>query len=143
MLMTEDKSKRQRNPKRSTGEMSEFGKTLNLLMVQHGVYEWKDLLELLEAKAGYEIGQPRLSGYLYGDRNPRRPQELFDALARALELDENERIRLIYSYGYPKGGATKIDEGNIERFGVAEERIKDQAKERREDRSSESGGRGS
>lgn len=142
-LMTDEKSEgRQRNPKRGTAEMSEFGRTLNMLMVQHEVYEWKDLLELLNKRAGYDIGQPRLSGYLYGDRNPRRPQELFDALATALDLNREEKTRLIYSYGYPKGGAGRIDNENIERSMVAEEEIRDRAQERRGNHVDGSGGRG-
>jgi hypothetical protein len=112
-----------RKPKRGTAEMTEFGRTLNLLMVEHQVYEWKDLIEALEA-VGYEIGQPRLSGYLYGDRNPRRPQELFDAIARALELDEEEKMRLIYSYGYPKGSGERITDEKVRRARAAEEEVK-------------------
>lgn len=80
--------KRRRAPKRGTAEMTEFGKTLHRLMVAHEVYEWKDLIRLLKEKAGYEIGQPRLSSYLYGDRNPRHLQRFFDAVAVALDLDE-------------------------------------------------------
>ena len=125
MLMSDRKTKR------GTSEMTEFGKTLNTLMVMHGIFEWKDLLGALES-VGYEIGQPRLSGYLYGDRNPRNPQELFDAIARALELSEEEKMRLIYSYGYPKqrnnGGPTQR---NIDQARLAEEKIKERAQQRK------------
>jgi hypothetical protein len=127
MLMAREKP-RERNVKRGTADMTEFGKTLNMLMVQHEVYEWKDLLELLKTKAGYKIGQPRLSGYLYGDRNPRNPQRLFDALATALDLDKEGKTRSIYSYGFPEGGAHKINDEHIERSRVAEEEIRRQAR---------------
>ncbi len=128
-----------RKPKRNTSEMTAFGKTLNKLMVDHDVYEWKDLLELLEG-VGYEIGQPRLSGYLYGDRNPRRPRELFDAIAKALDLSEDEKMRLIYSYGYPDGSGDGPSEKAIERSMAAEDEIRARKKGERE--RTESGGPG-
>ncbi|MGH3087732.1 MAG: hypothetical protein ACRDSJ_10510 [Rubrobacteraceae bacterium] len=103
--------------------MTEFGKTLNRIMVNHDVYEWKDLLKLLDEKAGLDMGQPRLSGYLYGDKQPRRTQEFFNALAVALELDENEKKRLIYAYGYPKGGVGVSGE-TLQNAEAAEEEIR-------------------
>lgn len=127
MLMTEKPKKR--NPKRSTADMSEFGKTLNRIMVDHDVYEWKDLLRLLNEKAGLDMGQPRLSGYLYGDKQPRRTQEFFTALAVALDLDEDERKRLTYAYGYPKSD-TGISDETLRNAEAAESEIKARKKER-------------
>ncbi len=91
MLVTEDREQR---------ALNEFGRTLNKVMVNHDVFQWKQLRLRLE-DVGYRVGQSRLSQYVNGKRNPEDPQELFDALARALDLDESEKMRLAYSFAYP------------------------------------------
>lgn len=97
MLMVEKKSKR---PKR---DRTQFRRTLNKLMVERDIYFWKDLRVAL-SDIGYEIGQPRLSQYLNGQRDPEDLEEFFDAIGRALDLTEEEKMRLAYSYAYPGSG---------------------------------------
>jgi len=115
MLMTENKRARR---------MTEFGRTLNKLMVNHDVYSWQALRDELE-RVGYDIGQSRLSQYLYGDRNPQEPQKFFDSLSAALELTEDEEMRLAYSFAYPEGNTTRrLTAENVERAQEFEDRIK-------------------
>lgn len=115
MLMTENKRARR---------MTEFGRTLNKLMVHHDVYSWQALRDELE-RVGYDIGQSRLSQYLYGDRNPQEPQRFFDALSAALGLSEEEEMRLAYSFAYPEGGPSqRLTAENVERAREFEEQIK-------------------
>lgn len=115
MLMTENKRARR---------MTEFGRTLNKLMVNHDVYSWQALRDELE-RVGYDIGQSRLSQYLYGDRNPQEPQKFFDALSGALGLSEEEEMRLAYSFAYPEGRAERrLTAENVERAREFEDKIK-------------------
>lgn len=86
-------------------DMREFRSTLNKLMVAHDVFTWKALRDRL-TEVGYDIGQSKLSQYLNGKRNPEEPQELFEALAKALRLSENEKLRLVYAFAYPKSSAS-------------------------------------
>lgn len=115
MLMTENKRARR---------MTEFGRTLNKLMVNHDVYSWQALRDELK-RVGYDIGQSRLSQYLYGDRNPQEPQRFFDALSAALGLSEEEEMRLAYSFAYPRGNATRrLTAENVEHARVFEDEIR-------------------
>lgn len=109
---------------RERSEMTEFGKTLNKVMVNHDVYNWQQLRTRLDA-VGYRIGQSRLSQYLYGKRNPQNPQEFFDALTEALDLNKEEEMRLVYAFAYPRRGSTapKLTEENIERANAFEEEM--------------------
>lgn len=123
MLMTENR------PARS---MTEFGKTLNKLMVNHDVYTWQALRDELET-VEYDIGQSRLSQYLYGDRNPQDPQKFFDAISVALDLSEEEEMRLAYSFAYPRGNATRrLTAENVERAREFEDEIRDRKGEANE-----------
>src|SRR4051812_16064585 len=97
-------------------EMTEFGKTLNKVMVGHDVYNWQQLRARLK-EVGYNIGQSRLSQYLHGKRNPQNPQEFFDALTEALDLSKEEETRLVYAFAYPRrsGTSARLTQENIER----------------------------
>jgi hypothetical protein len=124
MLVTEKGQRR---------EMTEFGKTLNKLMVKHDVYQWDQLRERLE-DVGYKIGQSRLSQYLYGKRNPRNPQDFFDAIATALRLDEDEKTRLVYSFAYPAGRTSRggLSQETIDGARAFEERVRAEEERERE-----------
>lgn len=102
----------------------QFRRTLNKLMVDRNIFEWKDLRAELVA-VGYEIGQSRLSQYLNGKRSPRDEQAFFDAIARALELTEQEKSSLVYAYAYPGGaGRSGPTEETMRRAEEAEKRIR-------------------
>ena len=80
------------------GGMTEFGKTLNKLMVARDVYNWKGLRALLQERVGYKVGQSGLSQYLHGIRNPREPRKFLDAISRTLDLNDEEKQTLILSF---------------------------------------------
>ena len=120
MLMTKDKSEKTAPDEKSGPKYDtrEFKRTLNKLMVDRDIFTWNDLRATL-AEVGYEVGQSRFSQYLNGHRSPQELQEFFDAIARALTLSKDERMRLVYSYAYPSNGSKSGPTG--ETFERAEE----------------------
>ncbi|WP_273845456.1 hypothetical protein [Rubrobacter calidifluminis] len=130
--------------RRSRREMTEFGKTLNKLMVNHEVFGgWQELRRRLDA-VGYHIGQSRLSQYLYGDRNPQDPQKLFDAISAALGLTEEEEMRLAYSFAYPKSGRSRggLSQETIDKARRFEGKIRSEQQEDKGESSRGAKGRG-
>lgn len=126
MLMTEKRSKRQ------SKEMTPFGRTLNKLMVDHDVYDWKQLRELLREN-GYKIGQSRLSQYLYGVRDPQDFQDFFYHLSKVLSLDEEEMKRLSYAYACSPKVREEPKPEHRERAELAEEEMHRRVEEGEDD----------
>lgn len=134
--------KRERRPKRGTGDMKPFGRVLNRMMVDREMYEWKDLVSVMQSE-GHAIESSKLSQYLYGGRHPRDPEEFFGVVARVLGLSEAEKKELMFAYGFPDSFVgSKVAEERGAALSDAEERLRMRAEGFAEDRDADGVGSG-
>lgn len=122
MLVTEERPNRQ---------LEDFRRTLNRLMVNHGVYDWQELRQALY-DVGYDIGQSRLSQYLNRKRNPTNPTEFFTALSDALELSQDEERELAHSFAY-SGGRGRLVQENFDKSQDFEDKMRGAMEDQGED----------
>lgn len=87
--------------------MTEFGRTLMKLRVNHQLWEWKDLIAAVNHQTDYTLTPGALSNYLYETRRPRNPQKLLTALATAMRLDDAERNEMASAFAYSQRGPTE------------------------------------
>lgn len=86
-----------RRPRR---ELTEFGTEIHALMLKRGIRSLPELSERLK-EVGCKVSRQSLSSYTNGTRKP--PPSLPGQLVAALELDDEERIRLGIAFAYGQG----------------------------------------
>ncbi len=78
-------------------KLTRFGSVVLVLMHKSGLRYQRELLELLKER-GYDVGQTRLSNWLYGRHGVAR--EFPAMLAEALDLSVEDRAELADAYTY-------------------------------------------
>ena len=89
--------------------MTEFGKTLWLVIQEKGPYSRSAFARLLGQRTGWEPSRQAMSNWLKGEREA--PRELVPATVAALGLEEETARRLehLYFYGQPGLPAKILD----------------------------------
>jgi hypothetical protein len=80
------------------GDMNEFGRTLNKIMVNHDVYNWTQFRERLKEETGFDLKQSRLSQWINGKRMPDDAPRILGLIRKALKLNEEENTRLVMAF---------------------------------------------
>jgi hypothetical protein len=110
-------------------KLTDFGKKVRHLADDRDIYYWKGLHRAMQ-REGDSVSRQQMMNYVYGDSEA--PGEFVRSVAAALDLTEDEKKEIAYSWAYEQGGADKerfrtpvLDVA--ERLGWDEEERKDAA----------------